>query len=359
VTGGATPTGLVRQTAGLPNVMSRRLSFFFAAVLFAITPAAFAYRISAWIPPWDSNALTSIQANGGAITESNPVWYSLNADGSIAKNWNAENSAWRAAMTGSQIIPTLQNLVNRQFDGATTASLLSTAQSRESHASAITQLVVANTFDGIDIDYEGVPTASRANFTAFLTTLSRKLHAANKKLSVAVLPKTSDSQNWDGRGSQDWNAIGQVADSVKIMAYDHSWPTSPAGPITPLDWLDKVASYATSTIPAAKVMIGLPWYGYDWVGTSGKNVTYASAMQTAQTNGATITHDVDGEATFTYSGHTVFFQDASSYQKKIDVLTQKHPTIGGFAHWAVGVEDPGVWPIIRSSSRGRRRDALH
>jgi len=45
------------------------------ATLFALTTAtqAFAYRITAWIPPWDQNALTSIQMNAGAVSESNPV----------------------------------------------------------------------------------------------------------------------------------------------------------------------------------------------------------------------------------------------------------------------------------------------
>jgi len=73
-----------------------------AALTLFLTAAssAFAYRNSAWIPPSDANALASLQANVGTLTESNPVWYGMNADGSIAKVWNAENNTWRAAMTG-------------------------------------------------------------------------------------------------------------------------------------------------------------------------------------------------------------------------------------------------------------------
>ena len=211
--------------------------------------------------------------------------------------------------------------------------------------------MIANAYDGIDIDYERVPTASRANFTAFVGTLAQKLHAANKQLSITVYAKTSDRDNWSGPGAQDWAAIGQTADSVKIMAYDYSWATSAPGPIAPLSWLDQVATYAQSAIPNAKIIMGLPWYGYDWSRSAAtKNMSYANAMKLAQANNASVAHDANGEATFTYGDHTVFFQDGSSYQKKLDMLKQRHAGIGGFAAWAVGVEDPEIWNLMRGSN---------
>jgi spore germination protein YaaH len=319
------------------------------AALF-VAAQSYAWRIAAWVPPWDGNALTSIQLNANAVSESNPVWYSWNADGSIAKNWNAEAPAWRAAMSGTQLMPTIQNVVNKSFDGGAAAAMLAGAASREGHAEAIAQLVVTNAFDGIDVDYERVPTASRANFTAFLAVLAQKLHASNKKLSVTVYAKTSDGANWNGPGAEDFSAIGGLADSVKIMAYDYSYDGSAPGPIAPLDWLDKVATYAQAAIPSAKIMIGLPLYGYVWNGTSARGVTYGEAMQGAASQGATIAHDANGEATYTFGGSVVYFQDATSYARKVQMLQQKHPQIGGLAHWAVGQEDPAVWNVIRGGS---------
>jgi spore germination protein len=321
-----------------------------AAALFFTAATSHAYRVSVWVPPWNSGALTTVQANGGAIDESNPVWYSWNADGSIAKNWNAENATWRAAMNGSDLVPTIQNVVNKSFSASAVATMLASPTSREAHASSLASLAIQNAFDGIDVDYERVPTASRADFTAFITTLSTKLHAAGKTLSVTVYPKTSDSQNWNGPGSQDWAAIGRLADTVKIMGYDYHHSTSDAGTISPIDWLDKVVTYATSVIPGSKVYVGLPWYGYDWVGTTGATVSYDSAMQRAQTNGASVQRDADGEPNFAYADHKVFFQDATSYARKIAMLKAKHSSIGGVAHWAAGQEDPAIWPVIRGGS---------
>ena len=304
---------------------------------------------SAWIPPWDANALTSIQSNMGALQESNPVWYSWNADGTIATNWNAENPTWRAAMTGTRLIPTIQNVIGGSFDAAAVQTMLATAAARDAHANAIAQIVTSNAFDGIDVDYERVPAASRASFTAFVTSLAQKLHAAGKTLSVTVYAKTSDV-TWDGAGGEDWPAIGAAADEVKIMAYDYHESATGPGPITPLDWLDQVATYAESVIAGTKIIIGLPWYGYDWSSTGTRSVTYASAMIAAQNTGATITHDVNGEATYSYADHVVYFQDAAAYGRKIELLTQKHPGIGGIANWAAGVEDPAIWPILKGGA---------
>jgi spore germination protein YaaH len=319
-----------------------------AAVLLTLAAQSFAaYKVSVWIPPWSTAALTSIQANAGAITESNPVWYAWNADYSIAKQWNAENPTWRSSM-GGLLIPTVQNLVNDSFDGNAAAAMLANATAREAHATALAQLAIANGFDGIDVDYERVPTASRANFTTFVGSLAAKLHAANKKLSVTVYAKASDKENWNGPGSQDWIAIGGAADSVKIMAYDYHWSTSAAGAITPLDWLDQVAAYAESTMAGSKIMMGLPWYGYDWPSSgSAATASFASSHQTIIANNATVQRDAaSGEPYFSYSGHTVYFQDAAGYAKKLDLLKQKHAGIGGFAHWAAGQEDPDIWKVI-------------
>jgi spore germination protein YaaH len=320
----------------------------FIVLLSLLSANAFAYRTAAWIPPWDAAALTSIQLHAGDLDESNPVWYSLSSSGAIVTNWNAENPTWLAAMTGTRVLPTIQNTVNGSFDGTLAETLLSTASSREAHAQAIADLVLAKVYDGIDVDYERVPTTSRANFTAFVQLLAQKLHASGKQLSVTVYAKTSDAQNWNGPGAEDWPALGSAADWIKIMAYDYHWSTSAPGAIAPLSWLDQVTAYAESAIPAGKIVVGLPWYGYDWVGSTGSGVVYSGAMSTAAANGAAIARDANNEATFTYADHTVYFQDAAAYKSKTDLLRQKHPAIAGFAHWRTGSEDPGFWTVIES-----------
>src|SRR5437764_13835498 len=95
-----------------------------AVMLLLSAGSSFAYKESVWVPPWNAEALKAIQSNAGALSESNPVWYSWNTDGSIARNWNAEDPTWRAAMTGTLLIPTIQNVVDNSFNGSVAATIL-------------------------------------------------------------------------------------------------------------------------------------------------------------------------------------------------------------------------------------------
>src|SRR5204863_1879901 len=180
----------------------------------------------------------------------------------IARRAAAEDPTMRAAMTGTLTIPTIKNYIAGQFNGTLVASLLSTPAGRDTHASALTDLVNSKALDGIDLDYEELPATARDSFSAFVQLLAGKLHASGKKLSVTVSAKTSASQDWAGPGGDDYAALGAVADSIKIMAYDKHYPGGSAGDISPLAWLDQIASYADSTIPSGKIVFGLPWYGY-------------------------------------------------------------------------------------------------
>jgi spore germination protein YaaH len=324
------------------------LLLFFGATL----PLNAAYTISVWIPTWDPNALSSVQQHASAMTESNPGWYTLSADGSIGRNSGAENGTMRAAVTGTLLIPTIKNNAGGSFNGALVADVLRTTAGRESHAEALARLVSDKGFDGIDIDYELVPASSRDAITGFIQLLASKLHATSKKLSVTVSAKTGVSQDWDGPGGQDWPALGAAADSIKIMAYDKHYPGGTPGDISPLAWLDQVAAYADTAIPAGKVVFGLPWYGYDWAGSNATGLTYEQAKNLALRVGATVNHDDDGEATFTYPGHIVYFQDASSYEKKVSYLASRHSRIRGFAHWRAGAEDPAIWDIVSNLKNG-------
>lgn len=346
--------------------MFKRISAVLLTMLAAST--LFAYRLSVWIPPYSAGALTTIQLHGGQINESNPVWYNINSDGTLVKSHaNAESPTWRAAMVGSEIVPTIQNVFNGAFNGTATANMLANAGTRARHEDSIVQTVMQNAYDGIDLDYEGVPNndAATADFNAFITSLSQKLHAAGKKLSITVYSR------WPGtsgrRFAQDWNVIGSVADEVKIMTYDYHWSGGTPGAVTPLSWLDQVATFAEQNLPSAKIAIGLPWYGYDWPksGGSGKAVTYATGTAKAQSFNATIGHDENGEATFTYTDagvdHVVYFQDATSYATKMNLLRDKHPNITALAHWAAGQEDPAVWDLFTPAPLygPRRRAATH
>lgn len=301
--------------------------------------------------PWEAASIASVEANGTRIGELNPVWYSAAHSGDIVVNWNGEKPT---VTRGARFIPTIQNATGGKFDKRF-GELLADPAFRERHASEIAALVEKKHYDGIDIDYEGLPATSRDDLNQFLALLASRLHRHRRELSVTLHPRTDDSQNWDGPGAQDWRFIGRIADSVKVMAYDFHYQGGEGGALSPLKWLDDIASYADTTIRSRKVMIGLPWYGYDWQGTTATAIGFDEALKLAVAKGAEVRRDENGEPYFAYADHLVYFEDAESYSRKVSQVLHSHRSIAGIAHWRSGREDPAVWTQVGALHQRRLR----
>lgn len=314
-------------------------------------PAADGRRVSAWLPYWDSTALASFTSNSGLFDQLLPFWYEMRSTDSVVGYPGAGSKSVvdAARNAGVALLPTVTN----DFDSARVHSMLATDASIDAHVEVLTR--IAATYDGIDVDYEGLLAGDRARFTIFIQRLASSVHAAGKKLSVTVHPKTAEPGSWDGPMAQNWAAIGAVSDRVRIMAYDFSWSSSPAGPVAPLAWVDAVAAFAASQMPAAKVNLGMPLYGYDWVGSNGTGVTWSQAEERRTSSGAVLRRSSDGsEPWFTYraSGvdRTVWYSDATSTGAKLGVVDKYG--LSGLTFWRLGGEDPSVWNSVRAWNPG-------
>ena len=150
--------------------------------------------------------------------------------------------------------------------------------------------------------------------------------------------------------AQDYAAIGRAADQVRIMAYDYHWPTSPPGPIAPLPWVRSVLKYAKSQIPARKIILGIPLYGYDWSGGQAQAVTWLSALRLARAYHVSPHYDTAAQAPwFSYTDaaghrHVVWFENEASSQAKFGAALGSQ--IGGVYLWMFGYEDTGTWSAL-------------
>src|SRR5690606_38835094 len=126
-------------------------------------------------------------------------------------------------------------------------------------------------------DFEHAKTATRAAFTRFMQDMSVAVRATGRVFSVTIPGKRADLPSWAG---YDYAALGAAADRIKVMCYGYSGTWSSAGPICPTTWIERVMDYAVTVIPAEKIAIGIPFYGYDWPANGGtiRSVTWASAQ---------------------------------------------------------------------------------
>ena len=165
-------------------------------------------------------------------------------------------------------MPTLANMTDGSWSYPPVARMLHTPALMSRHIAAIVSLADRENYAGIDIDYEGLHAGDRQALSTFITRLAAALHAHGKILSVAVFAKTSDAGYGGQNVAQDYAAIGRAADQVRRMAYDYHWNTSAPGPIAPISWVRSVIDYARTQIPAARLVLGIPLYGYDWPATA-------------------------------------------------------------------------------------------
>ncbi|MGA8941339.1 MAG: glycosyl hydrolase family 18 protein [Thermoactinomyces sp.] len=312
-----------------------------------------------WYPFWGGNAAYQVLREQ-PIDSINLFWFELAPDGQIWRMKYAkpvsEEILRTARSKGIRVIATVSNTDGwSDYEKGAQAlhRLIATGAKREQLADRLIQFTLTNKLDGLDINFEVIKGNDRENFSQFVEVLSGKLHAHGKILSVSVYPKTSDG-GWDGPKAQDWKRLGQVADEFKIMTYNYS--TSTPGPGAPLSWLDQVIRYGESQLPAHKLYVGLPAFGYQWAEDGSRStVTFERARELIKKHNPLLLRDLSGEPHFTFiengKKYTVCFQDRTSLRKKMELIAKNHPDVGGITEWYLGAEDPAAWDVLNPPAK--------
>ena len=125
----------------------------------------------------------------------------------------------------------------------------------------------AGLFDGIDLDWEFPRGPDAANYIPLLEEFRRQMDALRPGLllTVALGPTPRDY------GEADLTALGRLVDLAGLMTYDFNGPWSQTtGFIAPLaasdggSVQDSVTSWLNAGVPARKLLVGIPFYGYGW-----------------------------------------------------------------------------------------------
>jgi spore germination protein len=313
--------------------------------------------VVASLPYWSIGPGTEgVLANRQDVNEVSPWMYGVGSNGQIILDSGIDKSAIdvylnRLRAKGLPLVPTLANVdAQGNWSYGPVARTLHDPAMATRQIADIVALADSNHYAGIDLDYEDLHIGDRQAFTTFVTDLASALHAKGKVLSVALFAKTTDAGYAPRNVAQDYAAIGKVADQVRLMTYDYHWATSPPGPVAPIGWVRGVITYAKTQIPASKIVIGIPQYGYDWSGGHGASVTWQQALQLSRRYHAQPRYDASSQTPwFTYTDasghkHTVWFENAESSRAKLDVA--RGAGVGGVYLWMYGSPDPGTWSAL-------------
>ena len=327
-------------------------------------------------------AMDYVVANAEMFGQILPFWYTITSATKIKDKYVTQNSIDKAIPTatlqslGIKVLPTITDSTKE----GELSKILGNDANRASLIKTITDLVLVNKFDGIDLNFEGFAYVDKIatwptiqpRWVKFVSELSVSLHAQNKLLSVTTPYLLDPTTGKKGYYHYAWPEISSHIDRLNIMFYDyHKYDTKP-GPIGPISWFEPSLIYALKTVAPYKIYLGTPNYGYNWVTkVTGVCPTNTPASEKTSSNAAII-HQLKAQAildkpgavatynekfgetnvlyTAEFNGvntsgaptsckvnHSAWYVDARGYFARAK-LVEKYK-LGGISEWEIGYGD--------------------
>jgi chitinase len=224
-------------------------------------------------------------------------------------------------------------------------------------------------FDGFDLDWEYPQQEDAPNYLALLQEFRKQLDAARPGLKLTIAAGPSPRMYH----SVDFSAVAKVVDLVGLMNYDYSGPWhKETGFHAPL-YSDHSGSadgtikqYEEDGVPAEKLLLGVPFYGYSWKSVGAENhglfqpgeaVHEDRPYRYIQTliGGSTVYRDETAQAPWLYDGDTFWtYEDPVSARFKSTYAAQHH--LGGVMVWELG-EDSRDGQLLKAVHAGLRTPA--
>lgn len=297
-----------------------------------------------------TSAYASIQQYGDKMNIISPQTYTVNDTGALKGGLSDQ----MLALIADKKLKVMPLIANEGFNQARVHTLLASVPAQQLIIQNLITEAQTKNYIGWQFDFEHIPAIDRDAYSAFVEMAATEFHKNNLVFSVAVLARTSENPadlpegSWDNwAGVFDYKRIGAAADFVSLMAYD--MPAS-VGPIATTDWMKQTTAYVRKFIPAKKLSLGIPTYGWKWdvdTNTKIRSVGWAKIddLQTKHLykKKGFDTKTGEGWITFTEEGthYKIWYENTQSFKQKYDFA--KAQKLHGISIWAVGLEDPGIW----------------
>ena len=252
------------------------------------------------------------------------------------------------------------------FGSSSVETFLQNTTARQNAIVNICNFMTNYGIEGANIDFEFVRSSVRDSFNLFINDLADSLwnHPGGRKelyiASIAV-------PEW--YPGYDIGYLSEHCDGLFIMAYDfHYSGSSVAGPVSPAVpssfWGNycaarSIGSYKSAGANGDKILLGIPYYGYDWptndstMGASttgsGSAVIYYYAFQNANNYGR-LWDDYSLTPWYRYYNsqwHQCWFDDSVSLDIKYGMVNDS--LLQGAGCWALGYDRSydHLWNTIR------------
>lgn len=315
-------------------------------------------EVNAYTEKFGPEGVETVQEIGQYLTYLSPFSYRVQADGSFTTLDDSAviNAAYQAKVAPMMVIT---NFESGTFSSEIAHAVLSDPALQQTLIGNILATMKQKGYLALNVDFEYVLPADRELYNAFLQRLVDSLHPQNYLVSTCLAPKTSAAQTGTLYEAHDYPAHGRIVDFVILMTYEWGWSGGPPRAVAPLNEVNKVLTYALSVIPAQKIVMGMPLYGYDWTLPYVQGAKWAptvspqAAVNRANQYGANIEYDEEAQSPhYNYYDkegreHTVWFEDARSVQAKFNLV--KSYNLRGVSYWVLGVPFPQNWYVLQAN----------
>ncbi len=300
----------------------------------------------------------------------------LDNDGSIHKlvNPQEEEPGWTTLRTErfQEKLTKLQkqdvqaSLLIHSANDATISALLKDPEKHAQNLVAETSpLMKEYGFNDLNLDIESFKPASQSAQLAYTQFVKEVKNGLEQEDLGTLSVEITAISLFEPRLTQV-EELGKIADYIVLMAYDFHYIRSYfTGPVSPVSGAPEVRELdvemtlqeTLDKVPAEKVILALPFYGYEW-----ETISDQPGAATIPGGGATASHErimelvndcpecsleYDETARQPYiifpDGefyHQIYFESQRSLQEKIE-LAEKYE-LGGVALWALGYEGEGL-----------------
>lgn len=238
-------------------------------------------------------------------------------------------------------------------------------------------IVSKDLFDGIDLDWEFPHAEDAANYLALLAEFRRQLDALRPLLVLSIAVGHSPRMAGAPEGG-DLKEISRLVDEVGLMTYDFTGPWSHnTGFIAPLSAAavtesgaspprygtvqGSVEAYLAAGVPAGKLIVGVPFYGYGWKLVPEENNGLFQEGQPVRGDrpysfisgvaaGSTVYRQEGSMTPWAFDGDAFWtFDDEVSIRRKAEYAVAQH--LGGLMIWELG-QDTAAGTLLRSAYEG-------
>jgi chitinase len=234
-------------------------------------------------------------------------------------------------------------------------------------------IVEPGIFDGIDVDWEYPQAADADNFRELLQEFRRQMNAVRPglRLSIAVGPSPRMEPG------TDFGHIARLVDQIGVMNYDYNGPWSKTtGFLAPLfpnprhrsgSIALSMEAYESAGVPREKLLMGVPFYGYEWSGVAGTDHGLFQAGHGVEgdrpysyirtlTTPASVFRDPPSRSPWLFDGQNFWtYDDAVSVGYKVSYAARQH--LGGVMIWELS-EDTANGELLRAAAYALRHPAV-